>query len=144
MSKGHQNVKKNWGGFGHRASRRLPKWMQFGTHMVQLPSGAWTEMTPSVISKYGEMVHTMPQMTALLNFPALVITMGVTLLLYIGIKESAKVNSTLVLVKLVLIGLFLWFGLPHFNPSEHWKDFAPNGWRGIMTGAALVFFAYVV
>lgn len=123
----------------------LPGWMiaPTGTEMIQLPSGAWTEMTPSLVSKFGEVVNTMPHITAILNLPALVITLGVTLLLYIGIKESAKVNTTLVIVKLVLIGLFLWFGIPHFNPSEHWKDFAPNGWRGIMSGAALVFFAYV-
>ncbi|KAA2217426.1 amino acid permease [Maribacter flavus] len=104
--------------------------------MIQLPSVAWTEMTPDLISKFGEIVNTMPQVTSILNLPALVVTIAVTLLLYIGIKESAKVNATLVIVKLVLIGLFLWFGLPHFNPSEHWKDFAPNGWQGIMTGAA--------
>jgi Amino acid transporters len=123
----------------------LPGWMSAatGTQMVQLPSGVWTELTPGISSQYGSLVHSMPQVTSLLNFPALVITLVVTLLLYIGIKESARVNASLVIVKLVLIGIFLWFGIPHFNPSEHWKDFAPNGWQGIMTGAALVFFAYV-
>lgn len=123
----------------------IPGWMSAatGTPMVQLPTGSWTELSPSIVAKYGDLVHTMPHSTALFNLPALVVTMGVTLLLYIGIKESAKVNATLVIIKLILIGLFLWFGLPHFNPTEHWKDFAPNGWHGIMTGAALVFFAYV-
>jgi APA family basic amino acid/polyamine antiporter len=33
--------------------------------------------------------------------------------------------------------------LPHFNPDIHWQEFAPNGWKGIMAGAALVFFAYI-
>ena len=46
-------------------------------------------------------------------------------------------------MKLVLVGLFLWYGLPHFDPDTNWVPFAPNGWKGIMTGAALVFFAYV-
>jgi APA family basic amino acid/polyamine antiporter len=46
-------------------------------------------------------------------------------------------------LKLVLIGLFLYFGFPHFNPGVNWREFAPNGWHGIMSGAALVFFAYI-
>ncbi len=85
----------------------------------------------------------MPQVTSFLNLPALVITFLVTVLLIIGIKESARTNAVLVSLKLVLIGLFLYFGIPHFDPSEHWQNFAPNGWNGIMTGAALVFFAYI-
>jgi APA family basic amino acid/polyamine antiporter len=78
-----------------------------------------------------------------MNLPTLVITLLVTILLIIGIKESAKTNAVLVIIKLILVALFLIFGFPHFNPSEHWQNFALNGWHGIMTGAALVFFAYV-
>lgn len=78
-----------------------------------------------------------------INLPAFLITMFVTALLVRGTKESANVNAFLVIVKLILIAAFLIFGLPHFNPSVHWTEFAPNGWQGIMTGAALVFFAYV-
>lgn len=123
----------------------LPGWMSAatGTEMVQLPSGLWTAFTPALETKYADVITTFPTSTALLNLPAVVITLLVTVLLYIGIKESARVNATLVIIKLILVGIFLWFGLPHFNPDVYWEPFAPNGWKGIMTGAALVFFAYV-
>lgn len=123
----------------------LPGWMSgpTGTEMVQLPSGSWTALTPALETQYADIISTMPQITAICNFPAIVITLLVTLLLYIGIKESARVNASLVIIKLILVAIFLWFGLPHFKPDVYWEPFAPNGWKGIMTGAALVFFAYV-
>tara|TARA_R110002050_G_scaffold300327_1_gene469198 strand:- start:5931 stop:7433 length:1503 start_codon:yes stop_codon:yes gene_type:complete len=123
----------------------LPGWMSAasGTEMIQLPSGSWSALTPAVVSKFGTLVSTFPHTTSWINLPASVMTLLITALLYIGIKESARVNATLVIVKLVLVGLFLWYGLPHFDPDTNWVPFAPNGWKGIMTGAALVFFAYV-
>lgn len=123
----------------------LPGWMSAstGTEMVLLPNGAWSALTPAIESKYADIITTFPHTTALINLPAFVITLLITALLYIGIKESARVNATLVIVKLVLVGLFLWYGIPHFDPGTNWEPFAPNGWKGVMTGAALVFFAYV-
>ncbi len=114
-----------------------------GTKMVQMASGEWQPLTQALTEQYGGALEKMPHMTALFNLPAFVITFLVTVLLIIGIKESARTNAVLVTLKLVLIGIFLYFGFPHFNPSEHWQNFAPNGWKGIMTGAALVFFAYI-
>lgn len=123
----------------------LPGWMSgaTGTEMVQLPSGAWTELTPAIQTQYIDVISGFELTTALFNLPAFTITLLVTTLLYIGIKESARVNSILVVIKLILVGVFLYFGLPHFNPDVYWHPFAPNGWKGILTGAALVFFAYV-
>ena len=113
-----------------------------GTEMAQLPTGQWITLA-SAQANYADIVSTLPTTTALFNLPAFLITAVITVLLVIGIKESARVNASLVIVKLLLIALFLIFGLPHFNPDVHWDNFAPNGWSGIMTGAALVFFAYV-
>ena len=123
----------------------LPGWMSAstGTEMVQLPSGSWTALTPAIETQYADVITTFDHSTALFNLPAFLITVLITGLLYIGIKESARVNAVLVILKLILVGVFLYFGLPHFNPDEYWVPFAPNGWKGIMTGAALVFFAYV-
>jgi APA family basic amino acid/polyamine antiporter len=114
-----------------------------GTQMVQLPTGAWAPLEPGLAERYGEALSGFPQTEALCNVPAFLITLVVTFLLYIGIKESARVTSLLVIVKLVLIGIFLFVGLPHFDPDTYWVPFAPNGLSGILTGAALVFFAYV-
>ena len=110
-----------------------------GTEMVQLDTGQWITMAAAEASNKTFVDTT----TALFNLPAFLITGLITILLVIGIRESARVNAILVIVKLALIALFLIFGLPHFNPDVHWQTFAPNGWSGIMTGAALVFFAYV-
>ncbi len=114
-----------------------------GTDMVQIPTGQWVALTEGVKTEFANAWQAFPHVTAIINLPALIITLLVTILLVIGIKESARVNATLVVVKLCLIILFLAFGLPHFNPHVYWEPFAPNGWKGIMTGAALVFFAYV-
>ena len=113
-----------------------------GTEMAMLPTGQWITMA-SAQANYPDLVSSLQTTKALLNLPAFAITSIITILLVIGIKESARVNASLVIVKLVLIALFLIFGIPHFNPDVHWDNFAPNGWSGIMTGAALVFFAYV-
>lgn len=123
----------------------LPGWLSgaSGTEMVQLPSGAWTALTETVQRDFAGIIDTLPHTTAILNLPAFLITAAITLLLVVGISESAKVNAVLVVIKIALIGLFVGFGISHFNPSEHWANFAPNGFHGIITGAALVFFAYV-
>ncbi|HET8622916.1 MAG TPA: amino acid permease [Gemmatimonadales bacterium] len=78
----------------------------------------------------------------LLNLPAFVIVMAVTALLYIGVRESARANNIMVVVKLVVLGLFVAIGVMHIDP-QNYTPFVPNGWRGIHQGAAIVFFAYI-
>jgi len=78
----------------------------------------------------------------LLNLPAFAIVMAVTCLLYRGVRESARANNIMVVVKLLVLVLFVGVGLFHINP-ENYKPFAPNGWAGIHQGAAIVFFAYI-
>ena len=123
----------------------LPGWLSAstGTQVIELPSGQWVPLTKVVSLTFPETYMDFPRDIAMFNLPAFLITVVISILLYIGIKESARVNASLVIVKLVLIGVFFYFGLPHFNPDVHWQNFAPNGFKGIMTGAALVFFAYV-
>jgi basic amino acid/polyamine antiporter, APA family len=76
------------------------------------------------------------------NLPAVVIVVIITVLLVIGIKESARFNNVIVIVKLVVILFFIFFGLFFIRP-ENWSPFMPFGWNGVMTGAAIVFFAYI-
>jgi APA family basic amino acid/polyamine antiporter len=77
-----------------------------------------------------------------MNIPAVIIVIIITVLLVIGIKESARVNSFIVIVKLAVILFFIMFGLFFIKP-ENWTPFMPFGWNGVMTGAAIVFFAYI-
>ncbi|PYI92610.1 MAG: amino acid permease [Verrucomicrobia bacterium] len=78
----------------------------------------------------------------LLNLPAFAIVMAITCLLYRGVRESARANNIMVVVKLLVLALFVGVGAFHINP-ENYKPFAPNGWAGIHQGAAIIFFAYI-
>jgi APA family basic amino acid/polyamine antiporter len=78
----------------------------------------------------------------LLNVPAFMIVMLITALLYVGVKESVRANNAMVVVKLLVLGLFIVVGAANID-SANFVPFAPNGWRGIHQGAAIVFFAYI-
>ena len=79
---------------------------------------------------------------ALLNLPALGILLVITLLLVVGIRESATTNSVIVALKLVVIFFVIAAGAGYVQPAN-WQPFAPFGWNGIVSGAAIVFFAYI-
>jgi basic amino acid/polyamine antiporter, APA family len=78
------------------------------------------------------------------NLPALAIVGVITWLLVIGTKESARVNTVMVAIKVGVIGLFLLVGLKYVQPAQ-WTtpSFAPNGLTGISVGAAIIFFSYI-
>src|SRR5205814_1038381 len=78
----------------------------------------------------------------LVNLPAFVIVMLITWLLLLGVRESATVNNIMVTIKLLALALFVAAGLTHLDPANY-HPFAPNGFRGIHQGAAIVFFAYI-
>jgi APA family basic amino acid/polyamine antiporter len=77
-----------------------------------------------------------------INVPGIVIVTLITWLLVIGVKESARVNNAMVVLKLAVLALFVGVGLIYLDPAN-WTPFAPNGWKGIHHGAAIVFFAYI-
>jgi APA family basic amino acid/polyamine antiporter len=88
--------------------------------------------------------------TAIFNLPAVLIIAIVTTLLVIGIKESANFNNVIVFVKVAVVLLFIG-GAAHAINSANWHPFMPPntgtrgefGWTGVMTGAGIVFFAYI-
>jgi basic amino acid/polyamine antiporter, APA family len=88
--------------------------------------------------------------TALFNLPAVLIIAIVTTLLVIGIKESANFNNVIVFVKVAVVLLFIVGAAHAINPAN-WHPFMPPntgtrgefGWTGVMTGAGIVFFAYI-
>src|SRR3984893_12817910 len=93
---------------------------------------------------------------ALVNLPAVFVILVVTALLVVGIKESAHVNNIIVALKLAIVVLFILAGA-WFVTTSNWVTTSnpagafipPNaghgryGWRGIVSGAAVVFFAYI-
>jgi APA family basic amino acid/polyamine antiporter len=76
------------------------------------------------------------------NILAFGIVMLLTIVLVIGIRESASMNTAMVLLKLVVLTFFVIVGMAYVKP-ENWHPFAPNGWAGVQAGAAIVFFAYI-
>ena len=78
----------------------------------------------------------------LVNLPAVLIILCITALLITGVRGSASVNNIIVIVKLGVILLFLFLATSHISVANY-TPFAPYGWNGILTGAAIVFFAYI-
>jgi APA family basic amino acid/polyamine antiporter len=97
----------------------------------------------------------LPHVTAAFNLIAMVIVMCITLILVIGIKESANFNSAIVFIKLSVVAIFLviggYFLLRHPDVAKlNWHPFIPPkdangnfGWGGISKGASRIFFAYI-
>lgn len=76
------------------------------------------------------------------NFPAAIIVLLVTIILVIGIKESARATGYIVCLKLAVILFFIAVGTPAVNP-ENWTPFMPQGFAGVGAAAAIIFFAYI-
>jgi basic amino acid/polyamine antiporter, APA family len=113
----------------------LPPWLTHGYRTALLSSDA---------AVHG-LLQTAPRIAGvpiLVNIPAALIVMAITWLLYIGVRESARANNVMVVVKLLVLGFFVVLGGMHIDPANY-KPFAPNGWAGIHQGAAIVFFAYI-
>jgi basic amino acid/polyamine antiporter, APA family len=79
---------------------------------------------------------------AIFNVPALLIIMFLTWILVRGIRESAGANNIMVVVKVAAILIFIFGAARGINPNN-WQPFMPNGFPGVITGAAIVFFAYI-
>ena len=77
-----------------------------------------------------------------LNLPALLIVAAVTVLLIYGIRESARTNNTIVVIKVSVVVFVIAFGAFLVHPTN-WTPFVPTGIGGVMSGAAIVFFAFI-
>ncbi|MET0387275.1 MAG: amino acid permease [Polyangiales bacterium] len=99
---------------------------------------------------------------SVIDLPAVVVALLVTVLLVKGIRESARFNTAMVFVKVAIVLFVIFAGLPHIDPAN-WEPFAPFGYTGIslfghtiagqsgkggeplgmIAGAATIFFAYI-
>jgi APA family basic amino acid/polyamine antiporter len=87
---------------------------------------------------------------ALFNLPAALVILLITALLVVGIKESARANTIIVILKLAVLSLFVIAGARHVKP-ELWHPLVPPntgefghfGWSGVLRGAGIIFFAYI-
>jgi len=97
---------------------------------VLLPDGSWV--------------------AAWFNLPAVAVCLAITVLLVIGIRESARVNTTIVIIKVAVLALFVIVGARYVNTANLHPFIPPNtgqfgsfGWSGILRGAGIIFFAYI-
>jgi len=113
----------------------LPDWLTHGYRAVTLSAD------PSIRALLDTAPHVLG-VPLLVNLPACLIVVGITWILLLGVRESARANNIMVVIKLVVLALFVGIGAMHIDPANY-VPFAPNGWRGIHQGAAVVFFAYI-
>jgi APA family basic amino acid/polyamine antiporter len=97
----------------------------FGLHLP-----AWMAASPD------------PANGTLVNLPAMLIVLAIMVLLVVGVRESARFNAAMVAVKLAAVAFFILIGFSYVKPAN-WSPFMPYGFSGVMTGAAVVFFAYI-
>jgi APA family basic amino acid/polyamine antiporter len=83
-----------------------------------------------------------PHEGGLINLPASLIVLALTSLLVIGIKESARVTSVIVTIKIAVVLFFIAVGAFAVDPAN-WSPFMPNGFAGVGAAAAIIFFAYI-
>ncbi len=153
-------VSVGWSGymvsFLHDLGVNLP--VQFtaaaGTTLIDPPGPiSWVPKTAELVNlltKQGVDVASLPTTHAILNIPAMFIIGILTLLLIIGIKESASFNNVMVITKVGVIILFVVIGF-FFVKAVNWKPFIPPntgewghfGWSGIFRAAGVIFFAYI-
>lgn len=89
-----------------------------------------------------QMLRAAPHDGGLINLPAAAIILALSGLLALGVRQTSVANSLVVIIKLAVLALFVYVAIPHVEPA-HWQPFMPFGWQGVMSGAALIFFAYI-
>jgi APA family basic amino acid/polyamine antiporter len=117
----------------------------FGINLPDYLTHGYRAVIKSSDPEVRALLETAPRLGSipiLVNVPAFMIVMAITWLLMMGVRESARANNIMVVVKLLVLGLFVVVGAMNVN-MDNFEPFAPNGWRGIHQGAAIVFFAYI-
>ena len=105
-------------------------------------SGIFMGLLESAGLKLPKALLTTPLAGGIIDLPAVIITLLITWILFIGIRESARINNIIVILKVAVILLFIFLGVRHVNLANL-KPLMPFGWNGVMAGAAIIFFAYI-
>src|SRR5262249_17865133 len=79
---------------------------------------------------------------AFLNLPAALVVLAITVVLVIGIRESASFNAAMVILKLAVVVFVIIVGAGYLD-TKNWHPYLPYGWGGVFKGAAYIFFAYI-
>src|SRR5437870_1503594 len=141
---GNMAVAVGWSGYfvklcGSLFGLKFPLWLvnDYGTAKTIVAQGGETLTNYSSAT-----IPTLAGYPIALNLPALLIVAAVTALLIYGIRESARTNNTIVITKLAVVVFVISFGAFMIHPTN-WHPFVPTGIGGVMSGAAIVFFAFI-
>lgn len=108
-------------------------------------AGSWSAYIQGIFASAGFVlplaISKSPFEGGVINLPALLIVSFVGFMLYLGTKESKRLNNILVFVKMLAIALFVFFAAPHFEASN-WSNFMPYDINDVMYGASILFFAF--
>lgn len=121
--------------------------LEYGLAVASVASG-WSSYLNALLSGFHITIPKAvsgpfnPELGTFINLPAIFIVLIIAFLLTLGIKESTRVNTIMVALKVGVILLFLVVGVFYVKP-DNWQPFMPYGISGVMNGAALVFFAYL-
>ncbi|WML35207.1 amino acid permease [Clostridium sp. OS1-26] len=109
-------------------------------------ASGWSSTLVGVFEAYNihlpAMLIKSPLVGGIVDLPAILVIAFITWLLYIGVSESAKVNNIIVFIKVSVIIVFIVLGATHINVANY-HPFSPYGTKGIMSAAAIIFFAYI-
>jgi APA family basic amino acid/polyamine antiporter len=108
----------------------IPDWLSTDYHTAQRIPGL-LENAPHILG-----------VPIVINLLAIAIIAVITIILLIGIRESAWFNAGMVMLKLIVLTFFVIVSWKAID-SGNWTPFMPNGWIGVFKGAAVIFFAYI-
>jgi len=129
----------------------LPAWLATDFRSAHDAAAAVASGATDPVNAYlASAISTAPHLLGIpiiANLPAFLVVACITVILVIGIRESANSNTAMVLLKIAIILFFLAVGILFIKPSN-WDNpatggFAPNGFAGISAGAAIIFFSYI-
>ncbi len=148
-------------GYSYAAFGELIAWiigwdliLEYGVATAAVANG-WAGYFTNALAAMGlglpEALTKAPILGGIINLPAAGIVLVLMVLLMMGVRESARTNMVMVVIKLITIAVFVAVASSHVNPAN-WHPFMPFGWSGtspegkpvgVLAGAAMVFFAYV-
>jgi amino acid transporter len=118
----------------------------FGLHIPRfLTMDYWTAKamgSPDAIDAWNNAPHLFGGARLICDLPAFFVTIIITWIIYVGIKESKRTMNAMVILKLAIILLVIVAGAFYVAP-DNWHPFLPNGMGGVMAGTAAVFFSYI-
>lgn len=119
--------------------------LEYGLGISTVAIG-WSGYVKNALSAVGvtlpEALIKNPFEGGIIDLPAVLIILALAGLLCLGVRESSRFNTAVVFIKIAAIVVFVGIAVFHVD-LENWKVFMPFGWDGVMTGAALAFFAYI-